>query len=460
MKRTAIYMRVSSLKQVQDGDSIAAQRSALLAYIADRTDLVLSGEYLDDGVSGTKADRDELIRLLDDVKSGKVDLILVTKLDRLYRSIKHYLNMMEILDAHNVGWTAIWAPIYDTTTPQGRLIVNQMMSIAQFEAENTGQRIRQVQAYKLTQGEVISGSTPPGYSIKDKHLVPNQDAPNVVTAFEIYARTGNLNETMLQTSGLSGIPRSKPNIKRMLHNSLYIGKHPAAGDGFCEPIISEELYADVQRKLGINIKSGQKNTYIFSGLIRCAECGHAYGANTRRRRRGSGALEIIPQYRCSWHYNFKPQKCENAKVITETALEKYLLGNLSEMMNGAILDFEAQAAPVRDRSAQIESLQKKINRLKDLFINELITIDEYKADREMYAKQIEALQAEQEKAPGADAEALEAMRALSKMDINGIYSDLAREERRRFWRGIIRTIWVGKDRSIRLEFMALSPGNN
>jgi hypothetical protein len=130
------------------------------------------------------------------------------------------------------------------------------------------------------------------------------------------------------------------------------------------------------------------------------------------------------------------------------------------MMNGAILDFEAQAAPARDRSAQIESLQKKINRLKDLFVNELITIDEYKADREMYAKQIEALQAEQEKAPGADAEALEAMRALSKMDINGIYSDLAREERRRFWRGIIRTIWVGKDRSIRVEFLALSPGNN
>lgn len=460
MKRAAIYMRVSSFKQVQEGDSIAAQRSALLAYIADRPDLVLSGEYLDDGVSGTKADRDELIRLLDDVKSGKVDLILVTKLDRLYRSIKHYLNMMEILDAHNVGWTAIWEPIYDTTTPQGRLIVNQMMSIAQFEAENTGQRIRQVQSYKLTQKEVISGSTPPGYSIKNKHLVPNQDAPNVVTAFEIYARTGNLNETMLQTSGLAGIPRSKPPIKRMLKNTLYIGKHPTGGDGFCEPIISESLFADVQRKLDMNIKSSQKNTYIFSGLIRCAECGHAYGANTRRRKRGAGELKIIPQYRCSWHFNFKPAKCENTKVVTESVLEKYLLGNISEMMNGAILNFEAQAAPARDRSAQIESLQKKAGRLKELFVNELITIDEYKADREMYAQKIEALQAEQQKAPGADAEALEAMRALSKMDISGIYNDLTIEERRRFWRGIIRTIWVGKDRSIRVEFMALSTGNN
>lgn len=98
--------------------------------------------------------------------------------------------------------------------------------------------------------------------------------------------------------------------------------------------------------------------------------------------------------------------------------------------------------------------------MKELFVNELITIDEYKADREMYAQKIEALQAEQQKAPGADAEALEAMRALSKMDISGIYNDLTIEERRRFWRGIIRTIWVGKDRSIRVDFLATSAGNN
>ena len=459
MIKAALYLRVSSDRQAKEGDSIPAQRDALRKYANEKA-YIISGEYVDDGVSGTKADRDELTRLLDDVKSGKVDLILVTKLDRLYRSIKHYLNMMEILDRYNVGWTAIWEPIYDTTTPQGRLIVNQMMSIAQFEAENTGQRIRQVQAYKLTQGEVISGSTPPGYSIKDKHLVPNQDAPNVVTAFETYARTGNLNETMLLTSGLSGIPRSKPNIKRMLRNTLYIGRHPVAGDGFCEPIISKELFQDVQRKLCMNIKSSQKNSYIFSGLIRCAECGHAYGANTRRRKRGSGALEIIPQYRCSWHYNFKPKKCENAKAITESSLEKYLLGNLAEMMNGAILEFEAQAAPARDRTNQIEALQKKVSRLKELYINELITIDEYKADREMYSRQIESLQAEQQKAPGADNAVIERMQALSNLDIGGIYDDLTREERRRFWRGIIRAIWVGKDRSIRVEFLALSSGNN
>jgi DNA invertase Pin-like site-specific DNA recombinase len=151
MKRVALYMRVSSDQQVKEGDSIPAQRDALTKYAKEKGYSIV-GEYLDDGISGTKySQRDELQRLLSDVQSGKIDLILITRLDRWFRSVRHYTATQEILDKNNVGWLAIWEPVYDTTTPQGRLIVNQMMSIAQFEAENTGQRIRQVQAYKLSQ---------------------------------------------------------------------------------------------------------------------------------------------------------------------------------------------------------------------------------------------------------------------------------------------------------------------
>ena len=145
MTRAALYIRVSSDRQAKEGDSIHAQREALRQY-AQSHHMQIYGEYVDDGVSGTRADRDELSRLLSDVESGMIDVILITKLDRLYRSLKHYLNMMDRLDRHNVGWLAIWEN-YDTTTPQGRLIVSQMMSIAQFEAENTGARIRAVFDY-------------------------------------------------------------------------------------------------------------------------------------------------------------------------------------------------------------------------------------------------------------------------------------------------------------------------
>lgn len=460
MKRTAIYMRVSSERQVQEGDSLAAQQAALMQYINTRSDLSLAGEYVDDGISGTKYNqRDELQRLLDDVRDGKIDLIIFTKLDRWFRSVRHYTATQEILDRYNVGWTAIWEPIYDTTSPQGRLIVNQMMSIAQFEAENTGQRIRQVQAYKLTKKEVISGSTPPGYSIKDKHLVPNQDAPNVFEAFMAYSRTGSLNDTMRLVSGLSGIPTSRNAIKNMLRNPIYIGKHQASGiEGFCEPIITEDLYRDVQRKLCINIKRSQREIYIFSGLIRCAECGRVFGANTRRRKRGNGALEVIHQYRCPKHFNEKPSQCQNSKVISEAALEKYLVNNISNLMSNAVITYEAGAAPTRDYTAQLSSLQKKLSRLKDLYINELITIEEYKADKESFEAQIESLRSKMGCDPQVDTGAVEALKALSQMDFCGIYEDLSQEERRRFWRGIIRCITFGADREYKIDFLALSPG--
>lgn len=323
MKRVALYMRVSSTKQVKEGDSIPAQRDALTKYAKEKGYSV-AGEYLDDGVSGTRADRDELSRLLEDVKAGKIDIILCTKLDRLYRNIKHYLNMMEILDRHNVGWLAIWEPVYDTTTPQGRLIVNQMMSIAQFEAENTGQRIRQVQAYKLSQKEVISGTTTAGYRIENKHLVPDENAEYVKAAFEMYSACGNMNAVMREYGKKYGMPGTKPAFRRMLMSPLYKGEHYTGIKDYCPAIVSADLWDDVQRKLKMNIKKNQKETYIFSGLLRCAECGRVMGGNTRRRQRGN-CYTITHDYRCTGYYARMPKQCINQKVATEKVIERELI---------------------------------------------------------------------------------------------------------------------------------------
>lgn len=455
MKQTAIYLRVSSDRQVREGESVQAQRDALRKYIDDRTDLVLADEYLDDGISGTKySQRDELQRLLEDVAAGKIHLIIFTKLDRWFRSVRHYTTTQELLDKYGVCWTAIWEPIYDTTTPQGRLIVNQMMSIAQFEAENTGQRIRQVFAYKMSQKEYCSGQTPPGYSLVNKHLVPNDDAQNVREAFEIFARTGNLSETQRLTADMSGLPSCRQGIKKMLRNSLYIGIHPSGGENFCEPIIQRELFSDVQRKLCMNIKKSQKTVYVFSGLIRCAECGASFGAGTSSRRHGKKYM----RYRCTRHYNYHPPKCENTKMISEQTMEKYLLSNLAELTQNAVFDYEAKAAPARDRSAQIAAVEKKIRRLKELYINDLITMEEYKADKEGFEEQLAELRSSQTEDPKAVSASVESLKAILKLDIKGIYEDLSPEERRRFWRGIIRSITVGKDHSISIDFLALTSG--
>ena len=178
MIRVGIYCRVSTDQQANEGDSIQAQLSALRKYASDHN-YEIAGEFVDDGVSGTLLDgRDELQRLLEEVKKRNVDLIIFTKLDRYFRNLKHYLNTQEVLDEFNVPWIAIWEN-YETMSPQGRLMVSQMLAFAQFEAEQTGQRINQVFSYKKSQHEVLSGKIPYGYKIEDKHLVPDPEKADI-----------------------------------------------------------------------------------------------------------------------------------------------------------------------------------------------------------------------------------------------------------------------------------------
>ena len=446
MQFAALYIRVSSDKQAAEGDSIPAQRDALRKYVNDHPGMICAGEYLDDGISGTKADRDELTRLLDDVKAGKITCILFTKLDRWFRSVRHYTATQEVLDKYGVTWTAIWEPIYDTSTPSGRLIVNQMMSIAQFEAENTGLRIRQVFDYKVKQGEVLSGRTPPGYSIVGKHLCPNDTASAVKKAFELYSLTGSINTVMAMTQG-TGLPRTKPAFKHMLQNSKYVGTF-RENDNYCPPIITRQLFDDVQRKLNMNVKCSQKQTYIFSGLLKCGECGASLGGNTRKRTR-NGYVSVLKQYRCPKHYVGGICRCKNAKLVSEHALEMYLMDNIRPLIKDAKLKYtvKEKASPYLEK--QKASISRKLDRLKELYVNEIISIDEYKQDREKFENEISLLNA-------AEAPQSPDFNSLDKIIGGGIeklYWGLSDAEKRYFWRSIIREISMGIDRVYHVQFL-------
>lgn len=435
--RAAIYCRVSSQAQAKEGDSISAQLDALRKYIR-KYSYECVGEFVDDGISGTKYDRDEFQKMLDMVESGKVDIILVTKMDRLHRSLRNFLNMQDVLDRNGCHWKAIWEPSYDTTTPQGRMIVNTMMNLAQFEAEQTGERVRQVQAHKLRQREVISGTTPHGYSIVNKHLVPNDDADDVRRAFDIYDKTGNLSKTAEAMAG-TNMPTTVTGMKRMLKNRRYIGEAHGMSD-FCEPIVDRDVFDRVQIALGRNIKSSQKRTYLFSGLIRCAECGASMSGHYWIGRDCLG-------YRCQKHYCTKVNRCDNSRIITDGALEKKLLDMLPNVIIEQIEVNEKAKAPVVSYERQKAALEKKIERLKVLFINEEISLEEYKADKSALLDQIANL------APVKPSEPPQAVLSLQGMDVKAIYETLTKEERRAFWRGIIKEIRFDKNRHLFFEFL-------
>lgn len=446
---TAIYIRVSTDHQAKKGDSVDEQLDTCREYVEKHDNLVLYDTYVDDGVSGQKIKRGDFSRLMNDVRSGQIDLIIFTKLDRWFRSLRHYLNTQATLEANHCAWLAVDQPYFDTSTPHGRAFVAQSMTFAELEAANDSTRIRDVFDFKYKRGEVLSGKAPLGYSIVDKHLVPNKDAEKVIKIFEHYAATSSLSDTVQFMEQELGIVMYSANLKNtILKQKKYIGVF-RDNEHFCEPLISRELFDSVQRQLSMNIHSNRKYEYIFTGLIRCADCDHAInGFPQRGGKRKDGSYRIFPAYRCRIAYPYK--RCPNRKLFYEAPLERYLVEHLHELLEIEISKYEQKNAKVIDYESKRAAIEKKIERLKDLYINEIITMDELKVSKAKYQEELSQLPAE---AAAIEKRDLSALRNMLKMDLPSIYFTLDPQERRRLWRSCIREIRVDHDKNIDIVFL-------
>lgn len=449
--RVAIYIRVSTDKQVKDGDSMRDQLATGQKYIDSHENMILVDTYIDDGISGQKLKRDDFQRLIDDVRAGRIDLIIFTRLDRWFRNLRHYLNTQDILDKHGVSWTAIEQPYFDTSTPHGRAFVNNSMIWAELEAQNDSDRILGVFDDKVDNGEVLSGSTPLGYTIVNKHLVPDDDAPTAVAIFQYYRKTGNLSMTLRYMESEFGLVRSAASLKNMLTNTKYIGEF-RDNKNYCPAIIDRDLFFDVQRLLKINIKSGKKHDYIFSGLVVCDDCDHIMSgcqqrAKGRVRADGTRIVYKYSVYRCRQGVNL--HRCPNRKLVFETPLEKMLLERIRPELENYIAEYEVANLPALRTDAKRRSVEGKMQKLKDLYLNDLITMDEFKLDREKLLMQLEKINAEDSR-PVKD---LSYLKNFLKMDFESVYDSLSIPERRELWRSIVKEIRVDHDKNIHIIFL-------
>ena len=137
----ALYIRVSSEQQAKTGDSLREQRESLEEYVRKNENMIIYDIYVDDGISGQKLNRGEYQRLMSDIEAGHINRILFTKLDRWFRSLRHYLNTQAFLEAHQVTWTAVHQPFFDTSSAHGRAFVSQSMTWAELEAQTDSERI-------------------------------------------------------------------------------------------------------------------------------------------------------------------------------------------------------------------------------------------------------------------------------------------------------------------------------
>lgn len=449
--RVAIYIRVSTDRQVKEGDSMRDQLSSGQKYIDTHENMILVDTYIDDGISGQKLKRNDFQRLLDDVRSGKIDLVIFTRLDRWFRNLRHYLNTQDILDKYGVSWTAIEQPYFDTSTPHGRAFVNNSMIWAELEAQNDSDRILGVFDDKVDNCEVLSGSTPLGYSIKDKHLTPDDDAPTAVAIFQFYRKNGNLSETLRHMESEFGLVRSAASLKNMLTNTKYIGEFRDNKE-YCPAIIDRDLFEDVQRLLKINIKDGKKHDYIFVGLVVCDDCDHVMSGCQHRcggRLRADGTRTVYKYscYRCRQGVNL--HRCPNRKIVMESTLEAMMLDRIRPELEKYIAEYEVTNLPAIRTDAKRRSVENKLQKLKDLFLNDLITMDEFKLDREKLLLQLEKINAEDSR-PVKD---LSYLREFLKMDFESVYDSFSIPEKRELWRSIVKEIRVDYEKNIRIIFL-------
>lgn len=290
----AAYTRKSTEEGLeQEFNTLDAQREACLAYIASQKIegwVALPDQYDDGGYTGGNMQRPALQRLLADIKAGKVHTVVVYKIDRLTRSLMDFAKLVEVFDQYGVTFVSV-TQAFSTTTSMGRLTLNVLLSFAQFEREVIGERVRDKIAASKQKGMWMGGNNPVGYQRVNKHLVPYKPERDTVRMiFEGYLETGCLNllHNQLLAAGIQsrewvsskGVrhgskPFSQGALHHILTNPVYIGKirhKTKVYDGLHEPLISQELWNQVQAMLQDQAprKRGQKmakDTNLFQGLL-------------------------------------------------------------------------------------------------------------------------------------------------------------------------------------------------
>jgi site-specific DNA recombinase len=230
--RCAVYTRKSSEEGLElEFNSLDAQREACEAYVASQRAegwLLVADRYDDGGFSGGTLERPALKRLRADIEAGKVDVVVVYKIDRLSRSLMDFSRLVEVFDQHKVTFVSV-TQSFNTTTSMGRLTLNVLLSFAQFEREVIGERIRDKFAASRKKGMWMGGWAPLGYEVRDRKLVVNAaDAKLVRSIFQRFLKTGSA--TRLARELIAENVRNKYGklidkgiLYKMLSNPVYVG---------------------------------------------------------------------------------------------------------------------------------------------------------------------------------------------------------------------------------------------
>lgn len=449
--RVALYPRVSSEEQVMHGESLKAQEEALVAH-AKENHMKVVKIYRDEGNSARKPalKRPVLLELLEDVKAGKIDRILFTKLDRWTRNVSEFHAIQRILDAHNVTWQALLED-YNTVTADGRLKLNIMLSVAENESDKIGERIRFVFNSKLMRKEAYfaSDKSPYGYMVKEidgaKRLVKNPETQPIVEYFFSQLEYGSILAAVRKTNAEFNLHRHYTLWHRMVKNTAYAGVMHGI-EGFCEPYITMdewERYNKHDPFYDRTPKAGR--TYLFSGLVICGHCGRRMTAKYVTSKSNGDEYYY---YRCfSKESNICP-----AKTLSERKIETHLLANVRKELEQYIVSVAASAAEKKPAKKKNDTakLQERLRRLNVSYHAATIDDDEY-LERVTEIKAALAL-AKVEENGTPKVPDVEAVKEFLSTDFEDVYPSLTAQEKKRFWRSIVKEVRILGGEIVNVEY--------
>jgi site-specific DNA recombinase len=370
--RCAVYTRKSSEEGLeQEFNSLDAQRGAGEAYVASQSHegwLLVPDRYDDGGISGATLERPALKRLLADVEAGKIDCVVVYKVDRLSRSLMDFAKLVDVFERHGVSFVSV-TQHFCTTTSMGRLTLNILLSFAQFEREVIGERIRDKFAASRAKGMWMGGSPPLGYDVRDRKLVVNPAEAELVRL--IFRRFLDLGSALLLIRELNaqghhtkswttqagtfreGQPFDKGTLYKILRNRTYLSEAVHKGKSYPgehEPIVDHGTWEKVHEVLASNAKrrgneARARTPAPLRGLMRCMHCSSAM-TPTHTRRRG----RLYRYYMCIGASRRGHDTCP-VRSIAASEVERLVLGQIRRLLASPELVARTITAVQRENGA-------------------------------------------------------------------------------------------------------------
>lgn len=453
VERVAAYVRVSTQEQKLHGLSLDAQKMKLEQY-AEEHNMRIVGWYVDEGVSGRKLikRRPELQRMIQDAEAGKFDRIIFIKLDRFFRSVAEYHECMKRIAP--VIWTTTEED-YDLSTANGRMLVNMKLTIAEMEADQTGERIKIVNEYKVQTGQPLVGDQSQPFGFKNainptngrKMVIRDPEEEEVMYDLLNHFMTHqSKRRTMIYVHAKYHISIPYNSMGKLLNNTMLYGAY-RDNPSYCEAYIDKETFDKMQDILSRNVKSNQVNrAYIFSGLIKCPHCGKPLKGNISVYKRGDKVYRY-KKYRCA--KNRIDTVCDWNKAVSENELERLMLSNIEQYL----VDAKIQSAQVTDSDApqmpvmDVEEIHAEIDRLNYSWrTGKIRTVEQYEFQYEEMMERLAQAEAMQDQPIAKDFSKIE---AILHDGWRAIYDSLDDSYKRAFWRSFVKSIELdSKDKTI------------